>query len=247
MEGGIIPGYPPYGGAKAAILRRFENSHPGLATASARWNQPVFALFDGKIAAARFDPLWGMVCEYRSENGVVTVSYRHMASVASVVGKKIKAGEPLGVEGATGSLAGGKRLLYLGLWIGTKPVDPLPYFMGAQALPLENWKGGTAMMKHKIGESVQVKGCIYQNAWGSGGSLPGYGKKYVITEIHAGAGRHKPYQLGATGFIGDEDISPDGPEESVPKWEYDRVRKENETLRSMLEDARQALYPGRGL
>lgn len=98
-------------------------------------------------------------------------------------------------------------------------------------------------MNHKVGEIVRVKGSIYQNAWGSGAALPGYGKQYAITEIHTGAGRKKPYQLGTVGFVGNDDISGLQVEASVPKAEYERVQKENEALRSMLEEARQALFP----
>lgn len=242
MEVNIIRCYSPYGGMDAKIVRGFTETHPGLDTASDRWNQPVYALFDGRIVASRFDPQWGMVCEYQSHDGSVTVSYRHMASVAFVVGREIKAGERLGIEGCTGSLAMGRRFLYTGLWVGSEPVNPLPFLSGEREIPFTSWKGGIKM-NHKVGEIVRVKGSIYQNAWGSGAALPGYGKQYAITEIHTGAGRKKPYQLGTVGFVGNDDISGLQVEASVPKAEYERVQKENEALRSMLEEARQALFP----
>lgn len=238
----MIAHYPPYGGAQAQVLSHYGESG-GLVTASHCWNQPVVALFDGKIAAARFDRQWGMVCEYRSWNGQVTVSCRHLASVAFLVGRSVQKGEVLGAEGATGSCSPGERALHIRLWIGGRPVDPYPYFTGKRRLPLTTQKGGSTM-KHQIGEIVQVAGCIYQNAWGSGGFLPGYGKPHTITKIHTGAGRRKPYQLGTAGFVGDDDIVCSDPELTVPRQEYERVCRENDSLRSTLEGVLQALHTG---
>ncbi len=228
-----IEQYPPYDGGHALILRRFSRTHPGLDT-SGQWNQPVCALFPGRVMAARFDPQWGMVCEYRSPNGRVTVSYRHLTSVAVNVGRTLRTGETIGTEGATGMLAQGRRQLHTGLWIDAKPADPLPYLTGERLLPVTLWEGGLGMMSHQIGDTVRVTGGIFPDAWGSGASQPGNGKEYTITKIHLGPGRRKPYQLGASGFVGEEDLFGRG-EQTVPKWEYDRLRAENDSLRAQLE------------
>lgn len=123
----IIPEYPPYcllNNRRGYISKLYGNGHTGVDSVGNQWDNPVASLIDGECAKDKNTMLGNIVT---ITNGPVQVLYYHLKEVTAP--DYVKAGQQVGIEGSTGTLAQGKHL-HTSIRINGQLVDPLPYLSG---------------------------------------------------------------------------------------------------------------------
>ena len=158
-----ISNYPPYALMKdkrGFISKLYGNGHTGVDSVGNLWDNPVASLIDGNCVASRSSTLGNIATV---TNGNVQVLYYHLKQVTA--SGSVKAGEKVGIEGSTGTLANGKHL-HTSIKINGQLVDPLPYLDGSKKL-LES-KGENTMVREVIRTDLNLRS-------GAGTSYSSYG------------------------------------------------------------------------
>lgn len=104
--------------------------HTGL-DLYARTGEPIFAMLDGTVAIAENMFYEGGFVAIDHGNQIFTM-YMHQSKINVREGQFVRAGELIGLAGATGAATGSH--LHLSLYIGGVPLDP----MGLLSLPIRN-------------------------------------------------------------------------------------------------------------
>ncbi|QKE85114.1 peptidoglycan DD-metalloendopeptidase family protein [Arthrobacter sp. NEB 688] len=109
--------------------------HSGVDLASVPSAGTVVAAHAGTVAAAAWRPGIGLSVDIAHGDGV-TSRYAHLASLTPGLrpGAQVEAGQPLGVEGSTGTSTGNH--LHFEIRERDVPIDPVP-FMAAHGAPLD--------------------------------------------------------------------------------------------------------------
>ncbi len=95
-------------------------------------NEPVYAIFDGKVIYNKWQSTGGNVVYIQNANGI-KASYGHLKSSSVKEGQTVTRGQQIGIMGQTGSAASGVHL-HLGLysanlsdWLNNSDLDPFQY------------------------------------------------------------------------------------------------------------------------
>jgi len=126
----------PHGTRLSPILE-IEKTHYGL-DITAVWRAEIVAVADGVIidhypppgyvdengTVYRGHDIYGGYVEILQDDGKVS-KYGHMHSTRAKIGRRVKAGTPIGRQGNTGLSTGDH--LHFGLFVGGKSVNPLHY------------------------------------------------------------------------------------------------------------------------
>lgn len=83
----------------------------------------VFAIMDGVVKAAGYNQFLGVYISLG--HGGVTSAYGHLSQIFVAPGENIKAGDPIGITGATGRVNG--EHLHLSISIHNRYIDPMEF------------------------------------------------------------------------------------------------------------------------
>ncbi|MBL8021399.1 MAG: M23 family metallopeptidase [Leptospirales bacterium] len=117
------------GNKKVALPSQF-HFHNGL-DMYARWGDPIFAMADGIAVIAENMFYEGGFVALDHGNGIFTL-YMHQSKLSVKEGELVRAGDLVGLAGATGAANGSH--LHVSLFVGGVPLDP----MGLLSLPIRN-------------------------------------------------------------------------------------------------------------
>ncbi|HMU85888.1 MAG TPA: M23 family metallopeptidase [Leptospiraceae bacterium] len=117
-------------GKKAVALPSQFHFHTGL-DMYAKWGDPIFAMADGTAVIAENMFYEGGFTAVDHGNGIFTM-YMHQSKINVREGQFVRAGDLIGLAGATGAATGSH--LHVSLFIDWVPLDP----MGLLSLPIRN-------------------------------------------------------------------------------------------------------------
>lgn len=204
------------------ISKQFGAGHTGVDSVGNEYNNTVCAVMDGIVTQVSYSSTLGNVVEYTA--GGVRFALYHLAKTLVTAGSTVKKGDPLGIEGATGSLASGKHL-HTSMWINDVLVDPEPYLSGNKEI-ITSAGGNT--MAICIGDKVKVSGKLAPSAYSNTGTVT---RTDVLTVKKIYPSTNYPYELSASngttvGFAKESmlNVQEKTNPEYVSKEEYEELR-----------------------
>jgi murein DD-endopeptidase MepM/ murein hydrolase activator NlpD len=100
--------------------------HEGIDIFAAK-GTPAVAAYDGLITAVNENRLGGKVVWLRPKGRSITLYYAHLDTQMAHTGKRVKAGEVIGLIGNTGNARTTPPHLHFGIYTPEGAVDPLPF------------------------------------------------------------------------------------------------------------------------
>lgn len=94
----------------------------------------VFAIMDGIVKNAAYDNFLGIYI--RLKHGRIQSLYGHLSRVFVAPAGTVRAGQPIGISGATGRVTG--EHLHFSIYFGNKPVNPLEFLFQIIKQPNNN-------------------------------------------------------------------------------------------------------------
>lgn len=121
-------------------VRGFTWDHNGVDISSGVFGTPILAAQAGVVIYASWDPYGGGYAVKINHCGGMATAYAHMERLLVTVGQAVQAGQPLGLQGATGNATGPH--LHFMTWWNNVPFDPLCVFPTLDGISATQHYGG---------------------------------------------------------------------------------------------------------